>query len=82
MLASDGVIETMSPARNLFGFDGLESVVSTANVAAGAHAVLALILAALTRHAATAEQHDDVTLIVVRVLAGGYQTIQNPESAI
>lgn len=70
ILASDGVIEMMNRSRELFGFDGLEAVAASAGAEAGAHAVLTAILTALREHAGGAEQHDDITLIVVRVLAG------------
>jgi serine phosphatase RsbU (regulator of sigma subunit) len=70
VLASDGVIEMMSPRRALFGFEGLAAVLSTIPPGASASAVLLTILDALHRHAAGAEQHDDITLVVVRVLAG------------
>lgn len=70
VLASDGVIEMMNAGRELFGFEGLERVAAAADAEAGAHAVLTAILTALRAHAAGAEQHDDITLIVVRVLAG------------
>jgi tetratricopeptide (TPR) repeat protein len=70
VLTSDGVIETMSAQRELFGFDRLAAVVAAADANAGANAVLTSILAALRAYAGGAEQHDDITLIVVRVLAG------------
>jgi sigma-B regulation protein RsbU (phosphoserine phosphatase) len=70
VLVSDGVIETMGPGRELFGFDGLAAVLDALPPDTGAERALLTILDALQRHAAGAEQHDDITLIVVRVLAG------------
>jgi len=70
LLMSDGVIEAMSPDRSLFGFDGVLAAAAAAPAERGAHAVLDAILAALRAHTAAAEQNDDITLIVVRVLAG------------
>ncbi|NTU83289.1 MAG: SpoIIE family protein phosphatase, partial [Chloroflexales bacterium] len=70
VLMSDGVIESMTPGRELFGFENLTAAVVAAPTEQGAHAVLDSILTALSQHAGPAEQHDDITLIVVRVLAG------------
>jgi serine phosphatase RsbU (regulator of sigma subunit) len=70
VLASDGVIEMMSPDRELFGFEGLAATLAALDPGAPAPAALDAILAALRAHGSGAEQHDDITLIVVRVLAG------------
>lgn len=70
LLMSDGVIEAMSPGRELFGFEGVVAALGGVPADAGARAVLGAVLEELRRHAGPAEQNDDLTLIVVRVLAG------------
>lgn len=70
LLMSDGVVEAMSPRRELFGFEGVVAAAAGAAAEQGAHAVLSAVLAAVRAHAGSAEQNDDITVIVVRVLAG------------
>jgi len=65
VLYTDGIVEAMNPASELFGFDRL---LETVSVAAGetAEALLKEILARVNAFAAGAPAHDDITLIVVR----------------
>ena len=65
VLYTDGIVEAMNPAGELFGFDRLLKMVS---VSAGdtAEALLTETLARLSAFAAGAPQHDDLTLIVIR----------------
>jgi hypothetical protein len=70
LLLSDGIIEAMSAARELFGFERLGQTLDQIEPSADAHTVLSTVVAAVRRHAGPTEQQDDITLIVVRVLAG------------
>ena len=65
VLYTDGIVEAMNPAGELFGFDRLLKMVS---VSAGdtAEALLTETLARLSAFAAGSPQHDDLTLIVIR----------------
>ncbi|MDP9311859.1 MAG: SpoIIE family protein phosphatase [Chloroflexota bacterium] len=71
LLLSDGIIEAMSAERQLFGFDRLAATLAAIGPDRNAHGILTAILEAVGRHSAATEQHDDITLVVVRVLAGG-----------
>lgn len=70
LLMSDGVIEMMDPRRTLFGFDRLAQVVSACGPGQPADRYLAAIREALHAHAAGSPQHDDLTIMAVRSLAG------------
>jgi len=65
VLYTDGIVEAMNPAGELFGF---ERLLETVSVSAGetAEALLKEILARVNAFAAGAPAHDDITLIVVR----------------
>lgn len=70
LMLSDGIVEAMSPGHELFGFERLGETVAALPPAADAHAVRAAVVQAVRRHVGAAEQQDDMTLVVVRVLAG------------
>ena len=70
LLLSDGVVEAMSAERELFGFDRLVETVAGLPVDTDAHTLQARVLEAVARHSDGSEHHDDITLVVVRVLAG------------
>jgi len=70
LLLSDGVVEAMSAERELFGFDRLAATVAGLPADADARTVETRVLEAVYRHSDGSEQHDDITLVVVRVLAG------------
>jgi tetratricopeptide (TPR) repeat protein len=70
LLMSDGIVEAMSPGRELFGFERLSQIVAALPPGADAHGVRAAVVAAVRQHTGSAEQQDDITLVVVRVLAG------------
>lgn len=70
VLISDGIIEAMSRERELFGFERLAQTLAALDPASDSHTVLASVIDAVRHHAGGAEQQDDITLIVVRVLAG------------
>jgi sigma-B regulation protein RsbU (phosphoserine phosphatase) len=65
VLYTDGIVEAMNPAGELFGFDRLlETVAACAGDTA--EALLTETLARLNAFVAGAPQHDDLTLIVIR----------------
>ncbi len=70
LLLSDGIVEAMSAERELFGFDRLADIVRGLGPHQDAYGILTSVLEAVGRHSAGADQHDDMTLVVVRVLAG------------
>ena len=65
VLYTDGIVEAMNPAGELFGFERLLETVS-ASAGETAEALLKEILARVNAFAAGAPAHDDITLIVVR----------------
>lgn len=70
LLFSDGIVEAMNREREMFGFERLAAVVAGLPADADAHSILAGVLAAVRAHGSAVAAHDDMTLIVVRVLAG------------
>jgi hypothetical protein len=70
LLLSDGVIESMNAARELFGFDRTAEVLADTGAARDAHGTLMALIEAVRRHTGALDQHDDITIVVVRVLAG------------
>jgi sigma-B regulation protein RsbU (phosphoserine phosphatase) len=65
VLYTDGIVEAMNPAGEIFGFDRLLETVG-ASSGASAEALLQEILARVNSFAAGALQHDDLTVIVIR----------------
>jgi GAF domain-containing protein len=63
---TDGIVEAHNPARELFGFERLEALVQ-AQGDASPEQLIAAVLAAVEQFAAGAPQHDDMTLLVLRV---------------
>ncbi|MEO8189969.1 MAG: SpoIIE family protein phosphatase [Acidobacteriota bacterium] len=61
---TDGVTESRSPSREVFGEDRLFALLSSGDSSAGS--LLARIEAAVSEHAAGEESFDDVTMIAVR----------------
>lgn len=64
---TDGVVEAMNPARELYGFERLETLVRTLAVDLSPQALIEAVLADITRFAGPAEQHDDITLVAVKL---------------
>jgi sigma-B regulation protein RsbU (phosphoserine phosphatase) len=64
---TDGVVEAMNPARELYGFERLETLVRTLAVDLSPQALIEAVLADVTRFAGPAEQHDDITLVAVKL---------------
>ena len=65
VLYTDGIVEAMNPAGEIFGFDRLLETVG-ASSGASSEALLQEILAHVNSFAAGALQHDDLTVIVIR----------------
>lgn len=66
VLSSDGIVETMNTANELYGFERLLARVHTAPQAS-AQEIQDWVLADVRAFAGEAEQHDDMTLIVLNV---------------
>lgn len=66
ILSSDGIVEAMDEARQLYGFERLMARVKNAPTGS-AQGIQDWILSDMRQFAGTAEQHDDVTLIVMVV---------------
>lgn len=69
VLMSDGIIEAMNRDREMFGIDRLEEAFAVAPHEAGARSVLQHLLTAVQMHVDNAPQHDDITLVVVKIEA-------------
>jgi hypothetical protein len=66
LLYSDGLVETMSPAGDQFGWNRLKRLFEDVGDDAGASAVRDLVLREVWDFKSDAEQIDDVTMVVVR----------------
>ncbi|MBN1888028.1 MAG: SpoIIE family protein phosphatase [Thermoflexales bacterium] len=65
ILSSDGIVEAMNPAGQLYSFDRLTACVAAAPLGASACQVRDWILADVRAYAGGAEVNDDLTLVVV-----------------
>jgi len=70
LMLSDGIVEAMNGQREMFGFERLARTLAALGPSADAHYVLTAVVDAVRRHCGTIEPQDDITLVVVRVLAG------------
>ncbi len=66
ILTSDGVVEAMTPAGEIFGLERLEQTVAAAP-STGAEEMLAHIRAKVARFAGETEPHDDMTIVVMQI---------------
>lgn len=66
---TDGVIEAMNVEREIYGFERLETLVRTLAADLSPQALIDAVLADVTAFVGLAEQHDDITLVAVK-LAG------------
>lgn len=64
---TDGVVEAMNPARDLYGFERLEALTRELSPSLSPQALIEAVLADVRAFAGPAEQHDDITLVAVRV---------------
>lgn len=67
VLYTDGIVEAMNAQEEIFGFDRLLEVVKTSQ-APTAESLLKEILEKVNEFAGEAEQHDDLTAIVIRAV--------------
>ncbi|HXW01358.1 MAG TPA: PP2C family protein-serine/threonine phosphatase, partial [Anaerolineae bacterium] len=65
---TDGVIEAMNQAGELYGFERLEALVRSLAADLSPQALLEAILADVTAFVGAAEQHDDITMVAVKVI--------------
>jgi serine phosphatase RsbU (regulator of sigma subunit) len=70
LMLSDGIVEAMNSEREMFGFDRLAQTLGAVAPDADAHRALSTVIEVVRRHCGTVESQDDITLVVVRVLAG------------
>jgi serine phosphatase RsbU (regulator of sigma subunit) len=70
LMLSDGIVEAMNNQRVMFGFERLAHTLGNIAPDADAHHVLIAVVEAVRHHCGAVEAHDDITLVVVRVLAG------------
>ncbi|MDX1777153.1 MAG: PP2C family protein-serine/threonine phosphatase, partial [Desulfobulbales bacterium] len=65
VLYTDGIVEAMNEAGDMYGFDRFMEVINQ-NCQLDAHAFLRQLMADVTRFVGDAEQHDDLTIVVVK----------------
>ncbi len=71
---TDGFSEAMNPRHDLYGDDRLCEQVAALDTVASADALIATLVADVRLFAGEAEQHDDMTMVVVRYRAGAATT--------
>jgi sigma-B regulation protein RsbU (phosphoserine phosphatase) len=64
---TDGVIEAMNPANELYGFERLETLVRSLAVDLSPQTLVEAVLADIATFVGSAEQHDDITLVAVKL---------------
>lgn len=67
---TDGVIEAMNPARELYGFERLEGLFRSLEMDLSPQALIDAVLADVARFVGPAEQHDDITMVAVKLTDG------------
>ena len=65
---TDGIVEAMNAKEEMYGFDRLEAVVK-ASAALSAQELMDKILQDVNTFVSGAEQHDDITVIIVKMLS-------------
>ena len=65
---TDGIPEAMNEKKELFGFERLEKFVHELNTGSTSKETIHQLLAAVQMHMGTALQHDDMTVVAVRVM--------------
>jgi serine phosphatase RsbU (regulator of sigma subunit) len=68
LLVSDGIIEAKNETNELYGFERFERLVSSFQAGSAARSILEGLLADVQQFMGDTEQHDDMTMVVVRVL--------------
>jgi serine phosphatase RsbU (regulator of sigma subunit) len=69
VVASDGVVEHMSSSRELFGFERFEQVITSCDPQLSAAEIRRAIIAQVGSYAPLNAAQDDMTLVVMRVVA-------------
>ena len=64
---TDGIPEAMNEKKELFGFERLEQFVRQLNPSLTAKEIMNQLLATVQIHTGTAQQHDDMTVVIVKV---------------
>ncbi len=67
ILVSDGIIEAMNEDNELYGFDRFEALIGSCSQNMRAREMVDLVLTDVRSFAGDAKQHDDMTIVVVRV---------------
>ncbi|MCK9408034.1 MAG: PP2C family protein-serine/threonine phosphatase [Bacteriovoracaceae bacterium] len=67
---TDGIPEAMNEKKELFGFGRLEEFAQNLPASFTAKEVINSLFEEVKKHTATAQQHDDITVVVVKVLDG------------
>ncbi len=67
---TDGIVEAMNPARELYGFERLEALVRSLPLDVSPQALIDAVLADVAVFVGPAEQHDDITIVAVKIAAG------------
>lgn len=81
VLVSDGVVEAHDPGGRLFGFEAFEAAFDGVRSTADVRSIAELILNRVHEHMAGAEQHDDLTVVVLRpVIAATGSVLQQEEA--
>ena len=65
IFTSDGIVEAQNEARELFGFERLESTIMEVINSYNAETIADHIIKRVQEFTGTAEQHDDMTVVVV-----------------
>ncbi len=68
LLLTDGFTEAMNPTREQFGTERIERIVQQFDPACSSQQILERIKSDVEFHVGAATQHDDMTMVVVRVL--------------
>lgn len=68
VLTSDGVVESLNPTGQFFGFDRLEALLDAVPPDLDAEGVCIMILEAVYQHLDGREAQDDITVVVMRSL--------------
>lgn len=64
---TDGVVEAMNPAHELYGFERLERLVQSLPPGLAPRALIDAVLEDVARFVGPAEQHDDITIVAVQL---------------
>ncbi len=64
---TDGVIEAMNPVSKLYGFERLETLVRSLESNISPQALIEAVLEDVAAFVGSAEQHDDITLVAVKL---------------